>query len=141
MEDMMKMEDNTKVMKVTTIEQLKEYSKGTIVELPKFADGQPFYARLKRPSLMNMVKCGKIPNSLLVRANELFVSDGGFDVDDEGMLTQMFDILDVIADSTFCEPTYKEIKDAGIELTDEQLIFLFNYSQKGIDSLGSFRTE
>ena len=78
---------------VTSIEELKQYSNGTVVELPCFAEGQPFVARLKRPSLLGMVKQGKIPNTLLVRANELFVQDGtGFDPDEENMMAQMFDV-------------------------------------------------
>lgn len=127
---------------VTTIEELKSYSNGTIVKLPPFAEGQPFVARLKRPSLLGMVKQGKIPNTLLVRANELFVQDNtGLDPDEEDMMSQMFDVLELMAQQTFVEPTYQEIKDAGIELTDEQMMFIFNYAQQGVRALESFRTE
>lgn len=129
-------------LKVTDIESLKKYSNGTVVELPSFSKGQPFVARLKRPSLLGMVKQGKIPNTLLVRANELFVQTGaGFDVEEENMMEQMFDVLELMAGETFVEPTYKEIKEAGIQLTDEQLMFIFNYAQQGVRALESFRTE
>ena len=81
---------------VTSIEELKQYSNGTVVELPCFAEGQPFVARLKRPSLLGMVKQGKIPNTLLVRANELFVQDGtGFDPDEKNMMEQSQDMEEV----------------------------------------------
>ena len=127
---------------VTSIEELKQYSNGTVAELPCFAEGQPFVARLKRPSLLGMVKQGKIPNTLLVRANELFVQDGtGFDPDEENMMAQMFDVLELMAKETFVEPTYLEIKEAGVDLTDEQMMFIFNYAQKGVKALESFRTE
>lgn len=131
------------VTTVTSIEELKQYSSGTLVELPCFAEGQHFVARLKRPSLLGMVKQRKIPNTLLVRANELFVQDGttGFDPDEENMMEQMFDVLELMAKETFVEPTYSEIKDAGIELTDEQMMFIFNYAQLGVKALESFRTE
>ena len=33
---------------VTSIEDLKKYARGTIVELPCFAEGQPFVARLNK---------------------------------------------------------------------------------------------
>lgn len=129
-------------LKVTDIESLKKYSNGTVVELPSFSESQPFVARLKRPSLLGMVKQGKIPNTLLVRANELFVQTGaGFDVEEENMMEQMFDVLELMAGETFVEPTYKEIKEAGIQLTDEQLMFIFNYAQQGVRALESFRTE
>lgn len=127
---------------VTTIEDLKEYKKGAMVRLPDFGEGQPFYARLKRPSLLGMIRQGTIPNTLLVKANELFIQDGsGFDPDEQDGLKQMFDVLDLIAEQTFVEPTYQELKDNEIELTDEQMMFIFNYTQKGVQDLESFRPE
>ena len=36
------------VATVTSIEELKQYSNGTVVELPCFAEGQPFVARFQR---------------------------------------------------------------------------------------------
>lgn len=127
--------------KITSIDELKKVANGAIVELPPFAEGTTFCAKLKRPSLLNMVKQGKIPNTLLVRANELFIQSGGLDPEEENMMQEMFDVIDLIANETFVEPTYKEIKDAGIELTDEQLMFIFSYAQQGVKALESFRTE
>lgn len=136
------MERKVEGLQITSIDELKSYANGMVVELPSFSEGQPFVARLKRPSLLGMVKQGKIPNTLLVRANELFVQTGaGFDVEEENMMEQMFDVLDLMAGETFVEPTYKEIKEAGIQLTDEQLMFIFNYAQQGVRALESFRTE
>lgn len=127
--------------KITSIDELKKVANGAIVELPPFAEGTTFYAKLKRPSLLNMVKQGKIPNTLLVRANELFVQAGGLDPEEENMMEEMFEVIELIASETFVEPTYKEIKEAGIELTDEQLMFIFSYAQQGVKALESFRTE
>ena len=77
-----------------------------------------------------------------MRANELFVQTGaGFDVEEENMMEQMFDVLELMASETFVEPTYDELKEAGIQLTDEQLMFIFNYAQQGVRALESFRTE
>lgn len=138
---MAKKKEEQKVV-VTSLEQLKEYSKGSIVEFPPFAEGQEFYARVKRPSLLSMVKQGKIPNELLVRANELFVQDGaGFDPEEKNLMEQMYDIMELMAEETFVEPTYSEMKEAGIQLTDEQMMFVFNYAQQGVRALESFRTE
>ena len=127
--------------KITSIDELKKVANGAIVELPPFAEGTTFCAKLKRPSLLGMVKQGKIPNTLLVRANELFVQSGGLDPEEENMMEEMFDVIDLIANETFVEPAYKEIRDAGIELTDEQLMFIFSYAQQGVKALESFRTE
>lgn len=127
---------------VTSIEDLKNYASGTIVEMPPFAEGQPIIARLKRPSVLGMAKQGKIPNSLLVKANELFLQNGvGLDAEEEDTMKQLYDVLDLIAKETLVEPTYEEIKSVGLELTDEQMMFLFNYSQQGVKALESFRTE
>lgn len=130
-----------KTEQVTSLEQLKQYANGNIVRLPDFAEGQPFYAKLKRPSILGMAKQGKIPNSLLVKTNELFVQSGSLDTEENSMMQEIYDVIDLIADETFVEPTYKEIKSTGIQLTDEQMMFIFNYSQQGVKALESFRTE
>lgn len=128
---------------ITSIEELRAYAQGDIVELPPFAQGKPFVARLQRPSLMGLVKDGKIPNSLLIQANELFSGglEGALDETNEEALSQMFDIMDTICDASFLEPTYNQIKETGIKLTDEQLLFVFNYSQAGVKALEPFCEE
>ena len=130
-----------KTEQVTSLEQLKQYANGNIVRLPDFAEGQPFVAKLKRPSILGMAKQGKIPNSLLIKTNELFVQSGSLDTEENSMMQEIYDVIDLIANETFVEPTYDEIKSTGIELTDEQMMFIFNYSQQGVKALESFRTE
>lgn len=130
-----------KTEQVTSLEQLKQYADGNIVRLPDFAEGQPFVAKLKRPSILGMAKQGQIPNSLLVKTNELFVQSGSLDTEENSMMQEIYDVIDLIASKTFVEPTYDEIKSTGIELTDEQMMFIFNYSQQGVKALESFRTE
>lgn len=131
-------------LQITSIDQLKNYKSGQIVELPPFGDGQPFVARLRRPSMMSLAKRGKIPNELLNSANSLFergpqglMQKGKFD--DETM-TKLFDIIDVICEASFVEPAYQDLKDIGIELTDDQYMFIFNYTQNGVQALDSFRS-
>lgn len=130
-------EDNRKV---TSIEVLKKYRDGEVVQLPSFAEGQPFIARLRRPSMLALAKNKMIPNELLTSANSLFEKGGNsFNALDEAMLTKMFDVMEVICEASFVEPSYREIKEAGIELTDEQYMFVFGYSQNGVRQLNSFR--
>lgn len=135
------MAKTAKTEQVTSLEQLKQYANGNIVRLPDFAEGQHFVAKLKRPSILGMAKNGKIPNSLLVKTNELFVQSGSLDTEENSMMQEIYDVIDLIASETFVEPTYDEIKSTGIELTDEQMMFIFNYSQQGVKALESFRTE
>lgn len=131
------------IINITSIEQLKGYVEGTVVELPPFGERQPFVARLKRPSMLVLVKEGKIPNSLLVSANKMFESGigGGFNSADENALSELFGVLDAICEASFVEPTYEQIKEAGLELTDEQLLFVFSYAQNGVKQLESFRQQ
>lgn len=128
-------------MKITSIEELRSYANGEVVELPAFSETQPFYARIKRPSMMALVKSGKIPNSLLSAANKLFTADTEtmFDESNEQALSQMFDIMDVMCEAAFVEPTYQQIREAGISLTDDQYTFIFSYCQNGVKALESFR--
>ena len=127
-------------MKPTSISELKAYAKGSLIELPPFAEDQPFVARLIRPSLINLVSSGKIPNQLLATANELFTGKSSAKAaKGDNQLKQFKEVLDVIAEASFVEPTYQEIKDSGLELTDDQYVFIFNYSQHGVNALKSFR--
>jgi hypothetical protein len=128
-------------LKITSFEELKLASQGDIVELPPFSQGHKFVARLKRPSMFLLAKNGKIPNSLLVQANSLFENGvaNSFNSLDEDMLKKCFDIFDVICEASFIEPTYQQIKESGVELTDEQYMFVFSYAQNGVRQLESFR--
>lgn len=127
-------------LKITPLEDLARASQGTLIELPPFVEGQPFVACLKRPSLLALVRAGKIPNSLIATANELFVK-GGLDTDNDKALSNLFEVLDAICEACFVEPTYEQIKAAGITLTDDQLMFVFNYTQQGVTALGNFRSQ
>lgn len=127
-------------LQITSLTDLQAYAKGQIVMLPAFAEGQPFVARLGRPSMLELAKNGSIPNGLLSTANELF-ADGKMDKDNEGMLSEVFSIMEALCEATFLEPTYAQIKESGVQLTDEQMMFVFSYTQKGIRSLEPFRPE
>lgn len=125
--------------KVTTIYDLQEYSRGQIVKLPDFAEGQPFVARMRRPSLLVMAKKGKIPNKLLATATDLFNGGNSRNANNDSILSDTYDVCEAIAEAALVEPTMEEIKNAGLELSDNQLIAIFNYAQRGIEALNNFR--
>lgn len=128
--------------KVTSLEELKNYSRGSVVEFPPFGVNQPFVARVRRPSMLVLAKQGKIPNALLTSASELFAKGGdGMDTDNPQLLEDMYGVCHLMAEATLVEPTLAEIEDAGLTLTDDQMMAIFNYSQVGIQALDSFRTE
>ncbi len=129
--------------KVVSIEEMLAASKGELVDLPSFNGGETFTVRLRRPSMLQMIKTGKIPNDLLIDANRLFTKGTGSMaensvVNDPNSLKDMMQLLETICESAFVEPTYQEIKGAGIELTDSQMLAVFEYTQNGVGNLKSF---
>lgn len=131
---------NENVLKVTTIDELIGYSKGQLVELPAFAEGQPFVARLIRPSLLDMVADGTIPNPLISTANKLFMSGvSSIDEKSEVDMKNFITLMDNICKRALVEPSYDLLVDNGIKLTDEQRAAIMNYVQHGVKALDSFR--
>ena len=125
--------------KVTSIYDLQRYAKGQIVRLPDFAEDQPFIARMRRPSLLIMAKSGKIPNRLLSTATNLFNGGNDKNANTDSLLSDTYDVCEAIAEAALVEPTLSEIKSSGMELSDNQLIAIFNYAQRGIEALDNFR--
>lgn len=129
-------------LKITPIDQWKAMSSGELVELPPFRTGEQLVARLRRPSMMDMAASGKIPNTLLRSANSLFGDKFKEELsENDDAMKDAFDLINILADSIFAEPTWSELKDAGIRLTDEQYMFIFNYTQVGNQKLEPFREE
>lgn len=127
---------------VTNIADLRSYAQGQIVELPPFAEGMPFVARLRRPSMLFLAKTGQIPNTLLAKAGQLFnVGGASLDSDDTNMLSDVYDIAMVVIKASLVSPTIDEIHEAGLELSDDQIMAIFNYTQGGIKALEQFRGE
>lgn len=126
---------------VTSINDLVRYSEGSIVELPSFGEGQRFVAKLKRPSMLMLAKSGKIPNELLYSATSLFSGNSKELNDNVHMLEEVYDISRIICEASLVEPTLEEIESAGLSLTDEQIMAIFNYAQQGVKALKDFRTE
>ena len=112
------------------------------MKLPPFIQGQDFYAKLRRPSMLKLVQSGQIPNSLLRTANMLFSGGVNEELDrDDEFMKDLFDLIDVLAGAVFVEPSWSELKQAEIELTDEQYMFIFNYTQEGVKQLEPFRED
>lgn len=135
---------------VTSLDQLSQYAKGQVVHLPDFAEGQPLVVRMTRPSLLALAKSGKIPNQLLAAATELFQGKpvqnrqqqrAGGKVDINDVMTQTYEVVKIIAEASLKEPTLQDIEGVGLQLTDEQLLAIFNYSQVGVKALDRFRSQ
>ena len=128
-------------LKVISIEELKKISEGEIVPLDGFySDKEPFVVRLKRPSLLSLVSSKQIPNPLLNTAYKLFYGEEkGIKVDPS--ISDNAQIYTAVAKAALVEPTYDEIHEAGLELTDTQLLQIWQFSQFGGAVLDSFRAK
>ena len=98
--------------------------------------GETEEVELKRPSILSLAATGAIPNPLMKTARKLFYSgispDGG-DLAEEGR------VLLEVAKAALVKPSFDELEAAGIELTDEQLVAIFQYTQLGAKALDRFR--
>lgn len=129
-------------MTITSLSDLQSYSKGTVVRFPDFAEGQPFVARVKRPSMLMLANMGKIPNALLNSATQLFTKGGsGMDTKNGKTLSDIYDICEIIAKASLVQPTYDDIINSGMTLSDDQVMAIFNYTQTGVKALENFRSE
>ncbi len=123
-------------LQVTTLEEIKQKSAAKVLELPGW-DDEPFNAKLKRPSILNLAAKGMIPNSLLGAAQKMFTSQ----VDDKVDLKEISKVMETVASAALVEPTMEQLKEHEIELTDDQLAAIFSYVQGGLDELKNFRNE
>ena len=132
-------------MNITSLDQLQAIKQTEVIELPAFEDGTPLNVEVKKPNMMQLIAAGKIPNTLLSSAMELFNGRAGEKMqkaaDNAGDLKDLVGLMNVIAEASLIKPTYKEIKKIGIELTDNQLMGLLMYSQGGIRALENFRNQ
>lgn len=125
----------------TSIHEMMAHAGGQLVKLPPFNEGVPCVVKLKRVSLMALMKHGKIPNQLLNSATSLFNTGKIADesaTNKEDYLKQTSQMLDVFARASLVEPTYEQLEQAGVELTDLQLAAIFSYSQSGVKDLERF---
>ena len=130
-------------MQVTSLEQLKNIKLNDVVELPSFDDGTPFIAELKKPNMMMLMANGSIPNNLLNVAMDIFDNKTKEVVDKALNNPKDFQVLTnllvVLAEACLVRPSYKQLKDLGIELNENQLSAILTYSQGGLKALETFR--
>ena len=131
-------------MQVTSLEQLKKIKINDVVELPSFDDGTPFIAELKKPNMMMLMANGNIPNTLLNVAMDIFKNNKTKEVIDKALddptdFKVLTNLLVVLAEACLVKPCYKQLKDLGIELNEDQLSAILTYSQGGIKALETFR--
>jgi len=134
----------SEINQITSIEEFRSQSQ-PLVDIVGFEPGQYITVRLRRISLMNLCKTGKIPNALLQKSTELFTGKKkGEKVDESKVLENINDldginqIIDTVCEAAMLEPKFEEVKEY---LTDEQKTEIFQWTQGGIKALESFRAE
>lgn len=139
-------------LKVTSLEELRKVKKqleGQVIDLPPFIPGTEFHARVRRLWPIDLVKVGKIPNELLISVSELMserdkqIKDNGTVTiaDDDKRIKDFDTLITAICEAALIEPTVEELANIGLKLTEEQKITIYNYTQKGVEALNSFREE
>ena len=108
------------------------------LELPGWDEDHTFVCKAKRPSLYNMVSMGLIPNPLLSAVQQMF--SGNAKVVDAVPLDKQAQTLMTIAKYALVNPTYDQITEAGLELTDNQLLCLYSFALGGAQRLAAFRS-
>lgn len=126
---------------VTKIEDIKKYADGVEVALPGFVLGEQFIVKLKRPSLMKLAQEEKIPNQLLGAASTIFNEGVSGSLEQGEKFNELGGAVLCLAKAALSEPTYEELEEAGIELTDEQLFNIYLFTQRGVNMLEGFREE
>ena len=106
-----------------------------VVTLPDWYGGV-WECELKRPSILALAAKGAIANPLMKTARKLFYSGVS---PDAGDLAEEGRVLVEVARAAMVKPTFDELEAAGIELTDEQLVAIFQVTQLGAKALDRFR--
>lgn len=124
-------------MAITTVEQFKAKAFKE-VEIPGFEENETVTVRLRKVSILGLASSGKIPNSLMGTVNKLFGGKSKSATEEEVAQTsmenlgEMAKILDLIAEHSMVEPSFKEV---GEFLTDDQKNAIFEYSQSGVKAM------
>lgn len=123
-------------MDVTSLDELRQIAQGEVIPLPGFFSDKQFNARVKRVSILGLVQKGVIPNSLLSAANELFYGKNSNNKNVD--MKEISNVMIIMAESALVEPSADQLKGMELSLTDEQIVALFNYTQKGLKAIEKF---
>lgn len=102
-----------------------------VIEIPGFEPGEVFAVRVKNVGVFSMIIGGKLPNTLLKMATQLFPDTNSSDslqqstdklLDDPEALKAMSQMMRAVAKESLIEPKYEDIAEG---ITDEQIQSIF----------------
>ena len=123
--------------KITSIEELQKQSGPRVEELPGWTPEVPWRVKLRRVSLLGMARQGKIPNALMSAVTELYQKGAA----NLSTLLPAAETMEIMAKESLAEPTWEQLQEAGVSLTDEQLTAIYLYAQRGAAALAPFRAD
>lgn len=107
------------------------------IEIHDWDGSSMIEVRARRPGLYNMASMGFIPNPLLGAMQAMFSGStaqiNAVDAKKQG------ECLTAIARYALVEPTMAQITEAGLELTDQQLLELYQFALAGPVRYAAFR--
>lgn len=128
-------------MGVSDIKRIVEVAGAQEVALSGW-DAEPFVCRLRKPTVFGMAISGVVPNPLMPVVDRMFRLDKN--LNDALKKIPMADSVKVmvgIAKVALVEPTYKQLEDAGVSLTDTQIMEIYSYVLGGAAGLERFHGE
>lgn len=102
-----------------------------VIEIPGFEPGELFSVKVKNVGVLSMIIGGKLPNSLLVMATQLFPDAQSSEslqkstdklLDDPEALKAMSNMMRAVVKEALVEPKYEDIAEG---ITDEQIQSIF----------------
>lgn len=125
-------------MAVTDVKRLGRKLVELEYHLPGWVPGEDFVCRLRRPTLTGMTAAvGFVPNPLMPVVASLFLPTGK--KIDAIPQDQQSKAMQAMARYALVEPTFDEITEAGLELTDQQYAAIYAFALGGAAALDRFR--
>jgi len=123
---------------ITDFEQIKARYGVQEYALPGWEHETDFVVRLRRPSLIGMTAAvGFVPNPLMSVVADMFTpTTKKLDKIDKA---QQSKAIQAMAKYALVEPTYDQLTEAGVELTDEQYNAIYSFALGGAPALDRFR--
>ena len=118
-------------LKAITIEELKKV-KTQIIQISDFSGEGTFNVEVRRPSLLTLATSGNIPNELIGDVNDLFF---GKKEEKDIEMSKLKEIYDGIVKATLVSPSFEELVENDIQLTEVQIGELYKYVGGGVKEL------
>ena len=122
---------------ITSIEEMMRQGGAAEVQISGWNGERDITVMLKRPSLYAMAAAGHIPNPLLPVADGLFMANGA--TIQKSRFDETAKMIELIAKEALVKPTFDELTEAGLMLTDQQYNEIYAYVLRGPVGLDRFR--